>query len=117
MMLTAAIFSIVALVFASTGYGVLVSRLCGAHRYIADPLEQKVLGFAVGVGMLGWLAFFPGVTGYFNPLVFWVLCLLGVSCAAVMWGRCGISLDKPNFSWPELLLLALIACAAAIDIV
>lgn len=117
MMLTAAIFSIVVLVFACTGYGVLVSRLCRAHRYIADPLEQKVLGFAVGVGMLGWLAFFPGVTGYFNTLVFWFLCLLGVSCAAVMWGRCGISLDKPNFSWPELLLLALIVCAAAIDIV
>ena len=116
MMTTVALFSVVLLVLGCIGYGLLVSRLCGAHRYIVAPLEQQALGFAVGVGTLGWLVFFPGVSGYFTPPVFWTICLPMASYAVVSWLRSGISLERPAFSRTELLLLALIACVAAIDV-
>jgi len=114
---TVALLSVAILVLGCIGYGLLVSRLCGAHRYIVAPLEQQALGFAVGVGTLGWLAFFPGVTGYFTPTVFWAMCLPAASYAVVSWLRSGISPERPAFSRTELLLLALIACVAAIDVV
>lgn len=116
MITTVALFSVVVLVLGCIGYGLLVSRLCGAHRYIVAPLEQQALGFAVGVGTVGWLAFFPGVSGYFTPPVFWAICLPVASYAVVSWIRSGISLERSAFSRPELLLLALIACVAAIDV-
>ena len=112
-----ALVSVVVLVAGCIGYGLLVTRLCGAHRFILDPLEQQVLGFSVGVGTLGWLVFFPGVAGYFTPTVFWAICLPAASYAVVWWLRSGVLPKRPGFSRSEILLLALIACVAGIDVI
>ena len=112
-----ALVSVVVLVAGCIGYGLLVTRLCGAHRFILDPLEQQVLGFTVGVGTLGWLVFFPGVAGYFTPTVFWAICLPAASYAVVWWLRSGVLPKRPGFSRSEILLLALIACVAGIDVI
>ena len=117
MMTTVALVSVVVLVLGCIGYGLLVTRLCGAHRYIVDPLEQQMLGFTVGVGTLGWLAFFPGVAGYFTAPVFWAVCLPAASYVVVWWLRSGISPKRPGFSRFEILLLALIVCVAVIDVI
>ena len=116
MMTFLALAAVVVLTLGCIGYGSLLSRLCGANGYFSSSLERGTLAFAVGLGALGWILFFPGVWGYFSPITFWVVCLLGACLAAVMWVRSGISFKRNNFSKLDILLVALIFLVAAIDV-
>ena len=111
-----ALAAVVVLTLGCLGYGSLLSRLCGADGHISSSLERSAIAFAVGLGALGWILFFPGVWGYFSPVVFWVVCLLGAGLAAVMWVRSGISFKRTDFSKLDILLVALISLVAAIDV-
>lgn len=111
-----ALTAVVVLTLGCMGFGKLLSRLCGAENYFTSSLESGVIAFALGLGALGWILFFPGVGGYFTPLVFWVVCLSGAGYAAVLWVRSGISFRRHDFSKLDLLLVALIFAVAAIDI-
>ena len=111
-----ALAAVVVLTLGCLGYGSLLNRLCGADGHISSSLERSAIAFAVGLGALGWILFFPGVWGYFSPVVFWVVCLLGAGLAAVMWVRSGISFKRTDFSKLDILLVALISLVAAIDV-
>jgi hypothetical protein len=111
-----ALAAVVMLTLGCIGYGSLLSRLCGADGYFTSPLERAAVTFAVGLGTLGWILFFPGVWGYFRPLVFWIVCLPGAGYAVVLWVRSGISFQRLDFSKLDILLVALIALVAAIDV-
>ncbi|CAN0464414.1 unnamed protein product, partial [Discosporangium mesarthrocarpum] len=112
-----AILAVSLLAFSCLGYGRLAIRLSGVHSYIADDLEEYALAFALGVGIFGWLVFFPGISGYLSPALFWIICLLGAGSAIAIWLRAGMSIKRPHFSRLELLLLALIVCVALIDVI
>ena len=56
---------------ASVGFGLIALRAFGAEKYLRSALELAMSGFVLGIGILGWLLFFPGVLGAFSPTVFW----------------------------------------------
>lgn len=111
-----ALAAVVMLTLGCIGYGSLLSRLCGADDYFTSSFERAAVTFAVGLGALGWILFFPGVWGYFTPSVFWIVCLLGAGLAAGIWVRSGISFQWLEFSKLDILLVALIVLVAAIDV-
>jgi len=64
------------MVFAATGGGIAVLRILGLSASM-PRFERVVVGFTAGVGMTGWLAFFPGVLSMFNTGTFAIiLCLM-----------------------------------------
>lgn len=111
-----ALVAVVILTLGCIGYGNLLGRLCGADSYFTSSLERGAVTFAVGLGTLGWILFFPGVWGYFTPLVFWIVCLPGAGYTVVLWVRSGISFQRRDFSKLDILLVALIVLVAAIDV-
>lgn len=111
-----ALISITVLMLGCLGYGNMLSRLCGADGYHSGLLEKTALEFAVGLGVLGWMLFFPGVWGYFSPILFWIACLLGAGYAAVAWARSRVGFQRINLSKLDVLLAALILFVAAIDV-
>ena len=51
------------------GGGFVILRLSGLGA-VLSRLEFLAFGFVSGIGFIGWLAFFPGVAGYFSPAAF-----------------------------------------------
>ena len=60
------------MIMASVGFGLIALRAVGAEKYLRSALERAMSGFVLGIGILGWLLFFPGVLGVFSPTVFGV---------------------------------------------
>ncbi len=70
-------FVIVAwMILASIGGGLAVIRCSGLMPRLCRA-DQIVFAFTIGIGVMGWLVFFPGVTGYFSsPAFIVVLCAM-----------------------------------------
>ena len=111
-----ALIAAITLVLGCLGYGYMLVRLCGAAGYFSSPLERAGLVFAVGFGSLGWILFFPGVLGCFNPWVFWAICVLGSGYTVISTDRSAFSLEISDFTKLQVLLVALIFLVAVIDI-
>ena len=99
----------------ATGLGLLLLRGFGVRSF-SSHVERAVVGFAIGFGALGWLAFIPGVLGFFQSPYLIGVCLVG----ALGWFLAG----NPTQSKPEpiaamsgtaTLLLAGIALAVMFD--
>lgn len=108
--------SVAVLALGCLGLGYLITRFFAADKYFAGFLEKTTLAFVVGLGALGWILFFPGISGYYNPFVFWIMCLLGAGYAVIELARSGVSFRRLEIAKLDILLVALILVVAAIDI-
>jgi 4-amino-4-deoxy-L-arabinose transferase-like glycosyltransferase len=92
---------------ALTGLGVLQTQ---------PRAEQAAWSFAAGLGLFGWLLFFPGLWGAISPHALIVYCCL-LACGAVLLARPGPARSPPKPLRPiEWVLLACIACALLLDL-
>jgi 4-amino-4-deoxy-L-arabinose transferase-like glycosyltransferase len=111
-----ALLAVITLILSCIGYGNLVCRLCGAARTFESPRERGIIDFIVGLGVLGWILFFPGVLGYYSPLIFWAVCLPGAGRTAVLLARSRISFRLPGLSKLHIVIAALVLVVVTIDI-
>jgi len=78
---------------ACLGSGAAVIALLGPRRNL-DRIEQAVASFGVGLGVIGWAAFFVGVAGGASPTPLFVLCMVG--CGGL------VLLARPDVALPSL---------------
>lgn len=60
------------MVLAATGGGLAVLRSTGLLETLGQ-FERLTIAFVIGIGLIGWLAFFPGIAGLYNGTSFAVL--------------------------------------------
>ena len=61
----------------AAGWGGLVLTTLGLRRHL-PATEHPVWAFVLGMGLLGWLLFFPGLAGQLTPLTAAALCVAGL---------------------------------------
>jgi len=109
-----AILIAIAQVVASLGFGALVLRMLGLADQ--DPgRERLVYAFALGMGVVGWLVFFIGISGNLNDTVLSVA--LGVGVIAAFFQRSVLSQDleiPPGI--PATILLLLLSIVGFMDL-
>ncbi|OAN49164.1 hypothetical protein A6A04_03355 [Paramagnetospirillum marisnigri] len=90
------------------GWGALALRACGVSESLAWR-ERVAWSFALGIGILGWLAFFPPLLGRVDAAAFTVLCLPGLF--GLWWLRGGeAESERPTlWTWALLAVLLLLA--------
>lgn len=109
-------FAVGVLTIACAGYGGLLLVAAKAENYIEDSLQRLAICFVLGFGFVGWLLFFPGVSGVFGPALFWAVGILGV--ALFVYRRRlfqGIAVRR-EYSWLDLSLLAVLLLVLVFDV-
>ena len=96
------------------GLGAATLRLLGLHNH-KDPATTTALAFAVGFGVLGWLVFFIGVSGFLSKGT--LFSLLGVSALGciILWDLRSSFQFKP-IKWFEWILFAGIVLVLSFDL-
>lgn len=101
---------------AAMGGGAMLLRLAGVDRALSFA-ERTAWAFALGVGALGWVAFFPLLLQKADATWFGLMCLLLLP-GVLLLGRPEMPDEKPaRFTAVERLLIALIALIAALDLI
>src|SRR5688572_925543 len=111
----ASLASLALVVLATLGSGAMALTALGVLQTLPRA-EQVVWSFAAGLGVFGWLLFFPGLLGAISPHALTVYsCVL--ACGAVLLARPGPD-EAPlkPLRGVEWLLLACIACALLFDL-
>ena len=73
-------------------------------------------GFVLGIGILGWLLFFPGALGAFSPAVFWGAMAAGVAALfSRMSSLKGLAASRP-LKPMDIALFSVLAVIAAFDL-
>lgn len=78
MTLLISLVAISSMIMASTGFGLVALQAFGADRSLNSALEIATSGFIVGIGVFGWLLFFPGIFGILIPEIFWGVIAIGI---------------------------------------
>ena len=60
---------------AAIGAGLMMLRAVGALSVLSQ-CERLALGFVLGVGIIGWLVFFPGLIAFFDKPAFIIILLV-----------------------------------------
>ena len=97
---------------ACLGYGAMALRIFKIDHALQWG-ERAPWSFVLGIGVLGWLLFFIGVSGLFSTLPLLIVLILGVP-GIVLLGRPEIPSDTP-FGTFERVLLAALLVALALD--
>ena len=104
------------MLLACVGFGLLALWASGADRFLQSAIERAASGFILGIGIFGWLLFFPGVMGTFTPLLFWGVIAVGVAAfTARVSSLKGIASRQP-LRGLDLLLYAVLAVVASFDL-
>ena len=116
-----AVFATLLLALGCIGWGSLVLSLFRAHEYIDDAVERAALCFAVGLGVVGWVLFYPGIAGVFRPEVFWGLSLFGTIALLpgihrFRRGITGTGKSPTNISWIGICLCAALVLVLGMDL-
>lgn len=108
-----ALATLVLMVSAAAGWGAIGLFILGARPHLPTA-EHPIWALVLGMGMLGWLLFFPGLAGMLTPLVAGVICGMGLA---------GLWLLRPKQPWEfprphgvELVLLAGLALVMSLDL-
>ena len=87
------------MIMASIGFGLIALRL-SAQRSSCSALERAMSGFVLGIGILGWLLFFPGALGGLLPRGFWGAMAAGVAALfSRMSSLKGLAASRPLKPW------------------
>jgi hypothetical protein len=110
------IFALLALILACLGFGLQIFRATGTERFFYKYYERLSFGFVLGLGILGWLLFFPGLADLFGSETFWVLISLGGGL-----GVANLVRERPprffqNLSTIEKSLIAFLCLTLAYDL-
>ena len=104
------------MIMASIGFGLIALRAFGAEKFLHSALERAMSGFVLGIGILGWLLFFPGVLGAFSPAVFWGAMAAGVAALfSRMSSLKGLAASRP-LKPMDIALFSVLAVIAAFDL-
>ncbi|HEC91117.1 MAG TPA: hypothetical protein ENI55_05565 [Alphaproteobacteria bacterium] len=99
-------------VLACVGFGAVVLRLLRIDRTL-QWAERVSWSFVLGIGILGWLIFWLGVSGLFSPLPMALVLIAGVPGVAFLGRPEGLS--GAPLSPLELFLLAVLLLALSLD--
>ena len=111
-----AVLAVIVLVLGSIGYGSMFLAVSGVNARLDSMLERWVLSFVLGMGFVGWILFFPGISGYFHPTVFWGVSGLGIGALVLKARRFRYAYTPPRFSGIELILLCILVMVLALDL-
>lgn len=90
--------------------------LHGLGMWRGQPaLERGALAFAVGFGVVGWLAFWIGTAGFLSPGPVWGMCVV-LSSGLVFWRLPAGGDDAPPLAPAAWLLLGVAALALLLDL-
>ncbi len=104
------------MIMASVGFGLIALQAFSAEKSLHTALERAMFGFVLGIGVLGWLLFFPGVLGVFSPAVFWGAMAAGVaSLFSRMSSLKGLAASRP-LKPIDIVLFSVLAIIAAFDL-
>ena len=104
------------MIMASIGFGLIALRAFGAEKSLQSVLERVMSGFVLGIGILGWLLFFPGALGAFSPAVFWGAMAAGVAALfSRMSSLKGLAASRP-LKPMDIALFSVLAVIAAFDL-
>lgn len=103
------------MVLAATGGGLAVIRATGLLETLGQ-FERLTIAFVIGIGLIGWLVFFPGIAGLYNGASFAVI--LGAMTAGLAFARTPARPSPPStpLSGLEWLVLAGIAAMLVMDL-
>ena len=104
------------MILACVGFGLISMWILGAERFLQSALERLMSGFIVGIGLFGWLLFFPGILGLFTPTLFWGVMVVGVAAFLYRMSALKGIAALPSLSGIDLLLCAILAVAAGFDL-
>jgi hypothetical protein len=98
------------------GYGILALSVVKVGPHTENVTARLIFSFIIGVGFLGWVLFFPGVLGLFNPVLF--LGVGAVGTALLLWQRGSLRglFSDLTFTHIEKALLAVIGLILALDL-
>lgn len=116
MTLLQSVLSPIVLAAGCVGYGGLVLSAGGARGHLTGPLEWFAFSFAAGLGVFGWLLFFPGIAGNYEPVVFWGLAAIGVGLISLNGRHFRPNVRRPEISMAGVGLLLVLAAALAVDL-
>ena len=85
------------LIFGSLGAGSIVLHLSGARKFFTLG-EDAAISLTLGIGMIGWFAFFPGIIGYFSNPALFLITLLPCIGLIPLWSRYQSNIG--DFSYP-----------------
>jgi hypothetical protein len=103
------------MMLAAVGGGLVVLRALGLQGTFTQ-IERVVIAFIIGIGVIGWLVFFPGIAHAFNAKTFAVI--LTVLSAGIVFARSPAkeNPETDSLSKLEWLILAGIAIAMTMDL-
>ena len=102
---------------ACIGYGLLLLAVSGVDRFLHNAFERLTAALVLGVGLLGWVLFFPGIFGALTPTVTWGLVIVGVVILIIRIDALKAVSKRTPFVPVEYLLLALLFFAAGMDFI
>ena len=108
--------AVIVMIVSSLGFGLLTLALSGADRFLQSALERATFGFVLGMGVLGWLLFFPGVFGVFMPPVFWGVLAAGVAAFVFRIGSLKETVSPAPPQRLDLMLYCALAVVAGFDL-
>ncbi len=100
---------------AATGAGFTILRVTGLMGALTHA-ERLAIAFVLGIGMIGWLAFFPGLSGNFNGS--WFAAILALCSVGLVFARKPARGDDHHLSLNgiEWVLLAGLCAAVLMDL-
>ena len=95
---------VVSIFLSCLGYGFFLQRILRFRRN-KNWSEEIGISFAVGMGTMGWLLFWPGLFGLLSVGTLWIVVILGWSGLLLNYRR--VRLGFPfHFDWVTILLIA-----------
>ncbi|NQU72418.1 MAG: glycosyltransferase family 39 protein, partial [Rhodospirillales bacterium] len=103
------------LFLACVGVGATTLRAIGVLEGLRRG-ERLPWSFALGIGLLGWITFFPAAFGLIAPLHLAILCLACASGLYFLFRAGFMPQDMPNLDRTSWILFAAVAIALAFDL-
>lgn len=98
------------------GYGALIVAMLGARSPSLSAIGHFALCAVMGIGIVGWLLFFAGVSGVFSPIVFWGVAVVGIALLFYCRREFDSLFSRPQLSRLETGLCVLLALILMLDV-